>query len=302
MNRKMVPPGRHLKQVPGVNLGQMREELEYGPKSLSWEDVPVDLYERPVQEYQVVGNRVFPRSELMPSVPFDPSQYIPQIARDTNIIASTTVLDRGLIGRVVLVPNTPVEVINAQFLRGYLLLNPALAVGLTSAGTLLSNTALSNAVSPFNTSVLGVANYKTLRLTLNVTNFTGPGPVTFDTQTLDPVSGTTFITVQTVFSVTGNGNFYASLGQFGVDTDFRIQITIPAGTTLNASIGFVLKDGLEGTSAGQAQTIFIGQNGVTPDSGYPLLSGREKAFYLRPNTQLFAVTNGPTLPLRVFEL
>jgi hypothetical protein len=275
--------------------------MEYGPQSLDWPDVPSDLHERLIQEYRVVGNQVIPTSGVGAG-PFDLSQYIPGIAKDVNAIASTVVLDRGLIGRVVLVPNTPVEIINAQYLRGYLLLNPALAVGLTSAGTLLSSTNLSSAVSPFSTSALGVANYLTLRLTLTVTGFAGVGTVTFDGQTLDPTDGVTWITTQTVFSVTGNGTFYANLGTLGVDTDFRLFITIPAGVTLTAKVGFVLKDGLEGTSSGQAQTIFIGQNGVTPEAGYPLLSGREKAFYLRENTRLFAVTDGPTLPLRVFEL
>lgn len=289
---------RKMRQGP---LGQLENELSYGPSPLPWEDVPPDIHERAVQEYRVYGGSAV---ELGPGgVPIiNRDELIQKIADGVNAIASTLILDRGLIGRQVLVPSTPVLIAKAQYLRGYLFLNPALSVGLTSAGTLLSPTPLSNGVSPFATTTLGVGNYKTLRLTLNVTNFGGIGTVTFNAQTLDPVSATTFITTQTVFSVTGNGNFYADLGELGVDTDFRMLITIPAGVTLTSSIGFILKDGLEGTSSGVAQTIFIGGNGVTPDSGYPLLSGKEKAFYLRENTELYAVTDGPTLPLRVFEL
>jgi hypothetical protein len=255
-----------------------------------------------VQEYRVSGGNVESFSIPKGHGEVGGDGLLQRIANDTNAIASTLVLDRGLIGRVVLVPNTPVLIARAQFLRGYLFLNPALSVGLTTAGTLLSATNLNSAVSPFNTTTLGVGNYKTLRLTINITNFVGAGPVTFDAQTLDPVSASTWITTQTLLSATGNGNTYVNLGELGVDTDFRVQITIPVGTTLTASIGFILKDGLEGTSSGAAQTIFIGPSGVSADVGFPLLNGKEKAFYLRENTELYAVTDGPTLPLRVFEL
>lgn len=288
MKRKMI-------QGP---LGQISEELVYGPSSLPWEDVPPDIHVRYVREYKGGAGGGWDGS----GGGVDTSGLVNRIANDVGAIASTFVLDRGLIGRQVLVPSTPVLIARAQFLRGYRFLNPALSVGLTTAGTLLSSTALSNAVSPFTTSVLGVGNYKTLRLVLNVSNFSGAGPVVFDAQTLDPVSASTYVTTQTVFNVTANGNFYANLGDFGVDTDFRVNITIPVGTTLTASIGFILKDGLEGTSSGAAQTIYIGSAGVTPDSGFPLLSGKSESFFLRENTELYAVTDGPTLPLRVFEL
>lgn len=298
----MLPPGvipMNRNQLSGP-LGQLNDEFNYGPHSLDWDDVPPDLHERQVQEYRVVGDQYVPSSISGFGVPSSTNDLIRNIANGVRELASTLVLDRGLIGRVVLVPNTPVLVAQAQYLRGYLFLNPSLSVGLTTAGTLLSNTPLSSGVT--NTSSLGVGNYNTLRLTLQVTNFAGVGSVTFDAQTLDPSDATTWITTQTIFSVNSNGNFYANLGSLGVDTDFRVSITVPAGVTLNASMGFVLKDGLEGTSSGSVQTIFLGPSGVTPDVGFPLLSGKEKGFYLRQNVELYAVTDGPTLPLRVFEL
>ncbi len=302
--RRMLPPGvipiEKVNRV-GVSvrqgpLGQIDTELNYGPHALNWSDVPIDLHERQIQEYKVIGGQYIPAG-----VQPDLSRLIEELKNDTNVIASTLVLDRGLIGRVVLVPSTPVLIAQAQYLRGYLFLNPAAAVGLTSAGTLISSTSLIGATT-FQSSALGVANYKTLRLTLNVSAFAGAGPVTFDAQTLDPVDGVTWVTTQTVFSITAVGTFYASLGEFGVDTDFRLNVIVPAGTSLTFTMGFVLKDGLEGTSTGVAQTIFIGPSGVTSEVGYPILSGREKGFYLRQNTELYAVTSGPTLPLRIFEL
>jgi hypothetical protein len=66
--------------------------------------------------------------------------------------------------------------------------------------------------------------------------------------------------------------------------------------------GFVLKEGLPGTSSGVSQTIFIGGSGVTSTAGYPILSGEQKQFYLLENVNLYAVTNGPSLSLNVFEL
>lgn len=309
-NKLIIPPGvRKIRKggvevIPGPSmprrggpLGQIDSELNYGPKALEWGDVPADLRERDIKEYKVLGGQFIPEGTQVPT-----NDLLQRILNDTNAIASTLVLDRGLLGRVVLVTSTPQLIVRAEYLRGYLFLNPASAVGLTTAGTLVSSTSLVGATT-LSSSSLGVANYNTLRLMLNVTAFAGAGPVTFDAQTLDPVTGTTFITSQSsVFSVTGTGNFYANLGTFGVDTDFRIFVTVPAGTTITFSMGFVLKDGLEGTSAGAIQTIFLGQAGVSSDVGYPLLNGKERGFYLKQNTELYAVTAGPTLPLRVFEL
>ncbi len=276
----------------------VRRDL-YGPEPLDWQDVPPDLHERPVQNYMTVGGvRGYPVQGGRLSVV---DSMLPKIADDVRSIASTTILDRGLIGRVVLVPSTPVEIINSQFVRGYLLLNPALTVGLTAVGSLFTSQSITG-LATVNSSTLGVANYNTLRLMLNVTSFTGTGTVTFDAQTLDPVDTVTWITSQTVFSVTGTTTNYANLGGFGVDTDFRISVSVPAGVSITFNLRFVLKDGLEGTSTGAAQTIFIGPAGVTPDVGFPLLPGQEKRFYVRENLVLFAVTSGPTLPLRIFEL
>lgn len=290
-NRKVIMPNRRVRHN---SLGQMVDQLNSGPSTLEWPDVPVDLHERPVQEYNVKGGRGV-------GAGFDKDALLNQIARDVNMIASTLVLDRGLIGRVVNITVTPQLILDAQYLRGYLLLNPASVVGLTAVGTLFVSTSLVGATT-LASLVLGVANYNTLRLFLRVTAFAGPGPVTFDAQTLDPVDTITFITSQTAFSITATGDSYADLGGFGVDTDFRIFVTVPAATTITFTLGFASKDGLEGTSTGIAQTIFLGSAGVHNSVGFPLLSGKEKAFYLRENTKLFAVTAGATLPMRIFEL
>lgn len=280
---------RTLKRVGG--MGQLDSEIDYGPSPMDLKDVPVDLRPRYIEGRRVGGRGVGGIG----------NSDIRQLLDDVHSIAGTLVLRRGLLGRVVEVTNSPQLLIDAQEQRGYLLLNPAGVVGLTSQGTIFSSTTLVGATTLLSGS-LGVANYKTGRFFLKVTAIAGAGPVTFDLQTLDPVDGITYITSQTIFSVTATGNVYASVGQLGVDVDLKVFVTVPAGTTITFTLGFVLKDGLDGTSAGATQTIFIGGAGVSSNSGYPILSGREKQFYLIENVKIYGVTSGPTLNMNIFEL
>jgi hypothetical protein len=274
-------------------MGQLDYEMEYGPSPIDMSDVPVDLRPR----YITDGKGGLPGTGAGAGEGAD----LNQIARDVHSIAGTLVLRRGLLGRVVTVTSSPQLIISAQEDRGYLLLNPTGVVGLTAQGTVFSSTTLVGATTLLSGG-LGVANYNTGRFFLKVTAMAGVGPVTFDLQTLDPVDGTTYITSQTIFSVAAVGNTYASVGQLGIDVDAKILVTVPVGTTITFTLGFVLKDGLEGTSAGATQTIFIGGGGVSTISGYPILAGREKSFYLLENVSLYAVTSGPSLDMNIFEL
>ena len=285
--------GRVVQADRAQSLGQLDREFNYGPRVLDVRDVPVDLRERYIKD-RALGTQA--------------GQMVPQgwndlggLINDVHALAGTVVLRRGLIGRVVTVTSTPQLIINQSEIggRGYLLLNPAGVVGLTAKGTLLSSTSLTG-LTTLQTGSLGVANYKTLRLFFTV-NITGAGPVLYHLQTLDPVSGTEWFTSQTE-SFSADENRYVDIGGLGVDTDFAIEIEVPAGTSVTTSIGFVAKDGLEGTSAGVVQTIFIGQSGVSSVSGFPLLSGKDKSFYLMENVQLYAVTAGPSLDMNIFEL
>lgn len=284
------PFGMVVQRRPG-NLGQMDDEALYGPKVLDDVDVPIDLRERFIKPTGM------PSGEGGAGAAPDFSALV----NDVHSIAGVFVLRRGLLGRVVSVTTIPTLVIQCSEIggRGYLLLNPAGVVGLTAKGTLFPLTTLVGATSLLSGS-LGVANYKTAKLFIGATFVAGAGPVTFDIQTLDPVTGLWFIS-QTV-SLTVTGNTYVDLGTLGVDTDLSVNVTVPGGTTITFTVGFVLKDGLDGTSAGVTQTIFLGGSGVAFQSGYPILSGKEKPFYLMENVSLYAVTAGPTLNLNVFEL
>jgi len=279
------------------SLGQIDKEFDYGPSPLEKRDIPIDLRERFIQHDKIEqsgsGGGQIDRGQS--------DNNLSGLINDVHSIAGTLVLRRGLIGRIQTVTGTTSLIINQQEVggRGYLLMNPAGVVGLTAKGTLVASTTLVGATT-LTSSSLGVANYKTGKLFLGVTFNVGVGPVTFDIQTLDPVTGLFFISQTISLGVTGN--VYADLGTLGVDTDLNVLVTVPGGTTITFTIGFVLKDGLEGTSTGVTQTIFIGGAGVLSTAGYPLLSGQERPFYLMENVQLYAVTAGPALNMNVFEL
>lgn len=288
MNNPVV---RRIQRRAG-SLGQLDQEMETGPGVLNPRDVPADLLSR----YIHAGG--FATGQGAGQGGF--GGFDPRIYDDVHAIASTLRLDRGLLGRVVTVTSNPQQIINAQYGRAYLLLNPAGATGLTTTGTLISSTTAVGATT-VTSGTLGVANYKSARFFVEATFGAGAGPVTFDLQTANPVTGT-FITSQTLWTLTATGNDYAFVDQLGIDTDARMFVTVPVGTTITFSVGYVLKDGLEGTTAGVIQTIFLGGAGVTSSSGYPLLNGKEKAFYFGQNVSLYAVTSGPSLDLNIFEL
>lgn len=284
--RKMIPPGMKRNGA----LGQMDSEFEYGPSPLPVREIPIDLLPKYIIERGkgAVGG--------------GGGGDLSQLIEDVHAIAGVLRLERGLLGRVVTLTSIPQEIIRCQDIggRGYLILNPAGATGLTTTGTLISSQTLVGATT-LTSGSLGVANYDTLRFWVEASFGAGVGPVTFDWQTRNPVTGT-YITSQTVFSLAATGNAYASVGALGVDTDGQMLVTVPAGTTITFSVGYCLKDGLEGTSAGASQTIFIGSSGVTPQAGYPILNGKEKQFYLRENVSLWGVTAAASLDINIFEL
>lgn len=287
--------GRYVNQGVKSLITRLGNSLDfgYGVSPLNPQDVPVDLQER------YLNKGVLTPKELASGISND--ERIKAIAKDLHSIAGTLTLSTGLLGRVVTLTSTPQLIINAQYDRGYLLLNPAGTVGLTSTGTLFPTQTVVGAGAATTSSEIGVSNFLTARFWLEVTFTAGAGPVPFVLQSKNPVTGT-YIDVQTIFNPTATGNLYASVGSLGIDTDFRVVATVPIGTTITFNVGYCLKDGLAGTSAGSSQTVFIGGAGVSPVSGYPILDGQEKQFWLLQNTNLYGVTDGSSLNLNIFEL
>lgn len=302
----LLPPdlrGRRFIQTPTQNGRENQALGYYGNAPLPLPMVPADMRPRRIAEYQIGPGGIMQEVPAAVGPAGGVDYWLQKIASDTDKIASTLILRRGLLGRTVVVQTTPTLLVTAQFLRGYIFLNPATTTGLTSAGTLraLATDGASTATLTGNTSTLGVANFLNLHLYIRVTSVVGGGTITLTAQTLDPTSLAWFDS-QVVLPATGAAtDTYVDVGSFGVATDFRIRWAITAGTDVTFSIGFVLKEGLSGTSSGVNQTIFLGTSGVTTSNGYPLLEGKEKDWWLMENVQLFGIANSP-LPIRIFEL
>jgi len=269
-----------------------------GPSSMPYDLIPIDLHPRIIREYtRGAYGQLVPAGEGAIATPTD--QYLQQIANDTRNLASALVLKRGLLGRVVTVTTTPQRIVRADYLRGYIFLNPNQTTGITAAGTAL---ALASRSGTSNSSAIGAANFLEGHFWLNVTVAPGGADnITIRLQALDPIS-LNYADVQDLFIVTAAATTYASTGQLGLGTDFRIQAIVSGAASATFSVGYVLKNGLIGTSAGVSQTIYLGgSSGVTTTSGFPLLNGKERAFYLQENVELWAVAEA-SLPFRIFEL
>ena len=225
--------------------------------------------------------------------------YLRNIANDVNIIASTSVLDRGLLGRSITVGTVATKIIESQYLRGYTILNPQSLLGFTSTGTILASAARTTAGNTQSSS-LGVANFRDMHLFLSVTAVSGGASLKIYGQAIDPVSSNWSDTQVLYKDITATGTYYANMAGFGLASDFATRWTISAGS-ITFSIGFVVKDGLPGTAAGVARTIYLGGPGVTVSSGFPLLEGQSRSYYLRENTDLHAVAS-TSLDIRVFDL
>lgn len=297
---RVVVPYQRERHPRFNGLGQVEEggqdysidELNNGPSSLQYPDIPIDMYPRPVDNYQRnPDGTISEGGELSPL-----DAYLDRIARDTNILASISLLKRGLFGRTVTVTTTPQRIVIAEYLRGYIFLNPNLLAGATSAGTLLApatQTATGNSAS------LGVANFLAAHFFVNITAVAGGGTLDLILQALDPATGV-WMDVQNLTTGAVVGSTYVFVDALGVATDLRVRWSIAVGT-VTFSVGFVLKNGLVGTSAGVSQTIFLGGPEVTVDSGFPLLNGQSERFFLQENVQLWAVANA-SLPMKIFEL
>jgi hypothetical protein len=276
------------------SLGQLDREKMFGPSPVDYIDLPIDLRERFISQGINQG---------IPGVPAQDKTGLGlgSLIKDVRSIAARSVINKGLLGRVYTINGTPQEVVKADYDRAYLLLNPASVAGLTTTGTLFSAQSMAGA-GTFTSAEVGCANYRTGRFFLELSYTLGAGNnVTVDLQTKNPATGN-YITAQTIFSVTANSNIYADLGTLGIDTDFQLVVIVPAATTVVVSLGYVLKDGLEGTSSGTSQTIYVGSSGVSPNSGYPILNGNEKEWFVLQNSSIYAVSSGSNLTLNVFEL
>lgn len=295
---RIVDSRRLIRGLGELDRPLVGTELINGPTSLSYRDTPIDMWPRNVDNYQ--RN---PDGSIVSEGPMSPlDALLNRIAQDTGILSSVATLRRGLFGRTVTVTSTPQLIINAEYLRGYIILNPNELAGATAAGTLLASASRGAATANLTgtSSTLGVANFLSGHFYCDFTAFSGGASVDLFLQTLDPASGNWVDSQQIAAAITTPQTLYAYVGELGVATDARVRWNISAGNA-TFSVGYVLKNGLIGTSSGVSQTIYLGGAGVTTASGFPLLNGQSEKFFLEENVQLYAVA-GASLPLKIFEL
>ena len=223
------------------------------------------------------------------------------IKRHTGILAQAITLRPGFSAKVYTVTTTPQRVYVSAQDRVILLVNPQTSAGLTSSGTLLASG--THASSNTQATPLGVGNYMTLRLFLDITITGGAtNTITVNARTRDPLSLSWATSQADVFSLpSAVGTYYANLGSLGIDLSFAVSWTIGAGTP-TWSLAYLLKDGLPGSGAGAAQTLYLsGSDAVNSVSGFALLEGSERSFFVPRDTEIWVVSTG-SVTLKILEL
>lgn len=224
-----------------------------------------------------------------------------QMAADIHTLASLRTITTGIISRSVVVTNKPTQIILANVGQAFTIINPTPSIGLTSSGIFYPATAIVASGST-QASPLGVSNYDTMHLFVNISNASGLS-INLINQTLSPINGV-WCDVQDInggTAITTNTDGYFALGNFGVATQFAMRWILNTGTC-TLTFGYILKGGLGGSPNGIANTVYLGNNGVTAQAGYPILEGQFRDFYLRENARLWGVTGGATVTLNVIEL
>jgi len=208
------------------------------------------------------------------------------IADSTNRLASLRTISYAMTSRSVVVGTTPTLILQAPRDRAYTIINPTAAVGLTVSGLLFEPLNVSAAGNSQNVP-LGVANYDSLHLFMNVSSAIGL-TLNVISQVQNPINNN-WIDVQDVVpqSITANGDFYFNMGSFGIATQFAVRWTIVGSCDL--SVGYVLKGGLGGSSAGSVNTVFLGDTGVSLQAGYPLLEGQSKDFNVLESGVIYGI-------------
>lgn len=254
------------------------------------EDVPPDLQRRIVREYNESQSDIFNQ----------------QMLEAAEASASLHTLSRGLLGRNVSVGTDQALLVRAERLRSYLFLNPAVGTGLTTTVTGLAQVVVTGAGSGnTRTTPIDVSTYREAHIFVDlVANDAGASDVTIYAEAQDPVSEN-WAVVQAVNLPGGGGvstgTFYYPLGTVGVTDNLAFSYITTGDATF--SIGVVLKDGLSRSPAeGVTNAVYLGPDGVTTSSGYPLLEGQERAFHMKENVELYAIGKVTGLSIRVFEL
>jgi len=257
--------------------------------------LPLDLYPRQLRNGSGAPK---PADEREPQ-----DELIRRIAGNTDILALTQLIERGLAATRYTVTTAPIEVVDGKQTRGYIFLNPTASAGLTSSGTMFASAARTVGGSPYTSVEIGVANYLGVSFFLDVTVLAAGSLITIDLQTQDPITlgwATAQSDIFTAAGIVATGTYYANVGNVGIDVATRLRATLTVADA-TFSVSYVQKNGLPGGVSGLANTVFLGGPNVNSQTGYPLLESEQQKLFLRENTRLYAVSLG-SATLSVFNL
>lgn len=231
--------------------------------------------------------------------PLTIDEMVAAILANTEIDVALKTLSKAFTSIPIPVGTTPTRLVTPnKELRGYLFLNPSQTA--TSVSTQVNIASVAYAAGSTPTAATVVSGHRTVRVFMDITVAAGTS-LRVDAQSQDPQTGN-WVTTQTDIFAGANsvGTFYASLGELGVDTQFRLLVVV-VGTALTASFTLILKEIQASVIAGQ--TVFLsGSPDITIANGFPLLGGQSREFWLRDNTQLFAVAAASGATIQRFDL
>jgi hypothetical protein len=291
-----MPPYRT--RVPGVPVRRFGNE----PSRPVNFDVPVDveLYRK------AAGDAQYDRKSFLDLKPSDPDyklRLFEIMAYNMEILGSMRIIGRGVTTRSISITNQPTRIMQTSSPQGITIINPTPTIGLTSSFALYPAGTLFNATGNSQLTPIGVANYDSMHLFITVTGVGGGGNINVIAQAKDELTGA-WVDVQDIVpaGITAAGTYYGFFSGLGIASNFALRWTDNGGGgSMTASIGYTLKNGLGGTSSGTANTVYIGGNGVSQYSGYPILEGQFRDFNLRENVDLFGVTGGGIVSINLIE-
>lgn len=245
-----------------------------------WKDLPADLWPR----------RALPSG--VEKIPL--RQEVPRDSQYTGIV-----LARGFQGRTVAIGMTPSLIVRAEMTAPYMILNPSRQSLLTTPAL---GKSLSNEVVAGNTQAtpINVSGFSDVHVFLDITAVVGQWDIFM--QTYDELSQK-WADAQLGWGAIGAvGTYYAAAGTIGIASKIAFRWAPVVAGNITFSLGVVLKSGTGGSASGIDQFIFLGNESVTPTSGYPLLEGTREVFLLLAGTEIWGVSRVSGLEVRVFEL
>lgn len=226
-------------------------------------------------------------------------EYLRVIAGSINVLASYSILPRSLFCRQITIGTSPVKIIEGVDLRPRILLSPPrrALTGVVSEGTLLASQSSTSGNTQSNP--LAVGSFVIMSLFINVT-VAGSAVLNVTPEAKNPISGKYTATASAIVVPASVGESYVYLGSVGITSQFAVSWTT-TGTAHTFSIGYSLKDNIGGTSVGGSNTIYLGNQNVTVNNGFPFVEGEIAPYLPDANTDLYAVAES-SITLYVFEL